>query len=341
MRTEKRNSFVPFAVAFAGMLVMVHTARAAASARVFAGAVRDASGGAAPRAALVIKNLATRSRITAPTNLVFPLTAARLEGSEPLPLGVQPISEPEHSVHVTAAALGAAWRLSLPERVLADANIILIDHHDAPVTWKGNAVKGLAAAGGKSPISFRVEARAADNGLTLLFRVENRGDETLHNVVGHVCLSHDHSEQPGGERFADPRHERTYVVTAQGLVNLQSLDRGGPPDGIRSHYLVVGASPISFFSTLPFWGKLSKVQVTEPWIAGTSVAGDWTVAIWWERAAELFQNSDQDNRCIHSDPAFGNLDPGRSVTIRGGLDLVHGTPQDALRIYHQERLNLK
>jgi hypothetical protein len=265
--------------------------------------------------------------------------AALLRDANPAQLKVEPVREPEHSVHVTAPQIGATWRLRFPERVLADPAILLVDHHDAPVTWTGTPAGGFSAAASASQIRFQADIEPAATGLALAFTIENRGSDTLRNVAGHICLSHDRAERKGNERFADTKWERSYIVSKGKLVNLNSIDRGGPPGGIRSHYLVAGAAPISFFPTQPFWGKLSQEHATEPWIAGTSVSGAWTVALWWEKATELFQNSDQSNRCIHSDPSFGDMKPGATVTVRGALDLVRGTPAEALRVYRRNRRN--
>lgn len=263
--------------------------------------------------------------------------AVLLQAANPTSLKVEPIPEPEHSVHVTAPDIGATWRLRIPERVLADPEMLLVDHHDSPVTWTTTQAGGFSAAASTARIRFQADIRPAATGLALAFTIENRSSQTLRNVVGHICLSHDRVEREGNERFADPKCERSYIVSKGKLANLNSIDRGGPPDGIRSHYLVAGATPISFFLTQPFWGKLSQDHATEPWIAGTSFSGAWTVALWWEKAAELFQNSDPRNRCIHSDPSFGDMKPGATVTVRGALDLVRGTPADALRLYRRER----
>lgn len=266
------------------------------------------------------------------------VSAALLPAAGRMPLKVEPVPEPERSVHVTSTEMGATWRLRFPQLIVADPEILLVDQRGLPAAWTSAQGTDFSAAASTNRIRFRSEIQPAATGLALALTIENTSPEILRNVAAHICLSHDRIEADGGgERFADPKHERTYIVSNRKLAGLNTIDRGGTPDGLRSHYLVSGGSPITYITTYPFWGRLSQAKADEPWIATTSVSGAWTVGFYWERAAELFQNSDAGNRCIHSSPAFGDLSPGQTATVRGGINLVRGTPVDALRIYRRER----
>jgi len=244
----------------------------------------------------------------------------------------------QRAVLLVAPELECRWRLRIPERVLADPSRLLVDHHGVPLRWRrlaGRGVQGTSSPDDKTPVLLQVRLEPMARGLALEMTIKNRSQEPLPHVVAHVCLSHDHGKnQP--LQFRDPEHRRTYLVTRRGLRCLAEFGVGQ-----RSHYRVEGEKPIGLFSNpqrgeYRFWGGgLAPAVATEPWIASTDATGQWTVAIFWDRAAELFHNGDRPNRCIHSDPAFGTLAPGQSVTRRGMILLLRGTPQEALELFRR------
>jgi len=152
--------------------------------------------------------------------------------------------------------------------------------------------------------------------------IRNKGPRTLHHVVGHVCLGH------LSEAFRDPRHDRTYIRHEGALLNLAETDRGTDP--IRAHYRVRRQKPIKIFDTPDnrFWGPLSPEFADDGLIVTRAADDRRLVALWFDPASELFQNSDEPNMCIHSDPVFGDLEPNQSVQVRGKLILFEGSLEE-------------
>ncbi len=249
-----------------------------------------------------------------------------------IPLGVE--NPQGRVVFVVAREPHCRWRLRVPERVLADPKQLLVDHHGVPLQWQWRKPKTLIGTStpGQAPVALRVEIRPQPWGLQLRMKVTNTSAQKLENVVAHVCLSHDYANGP--IRFRDPQAKRSFVVTSQGLRSLAQLGVG-----LRSHFRVQGQQPIGFFSSperpeYVFWGRGLRPQVVqEPWICGTDRSGRWSVSVFWDQAAEVFQNGDQPNRCIHSDPNFGDLEPGASAVRVGGVMLIRGDAHAALRAY--------
>lgn len=232
-----------------------------------------------------------------------------------------------------------AWRLRIPERMFSD-QAVLVGHDirqvHTPVRWdrQGDAWfyrrqnrEDLPSGTPRFPIEYRVGAEPAAEGIQLTLTVKNLGREVLHNVVGHICLGH------LKESFRDPRYERTYLRAGGRFLNLRETDRG--PDPIRAHYRVQRYRPIRLFATgrNPFWGPLSPEQADNGLILTRSQDGKGLVALWFEPASELFQNSDEANMCIHSDPVFGDLSPGSSATVTGRIVLFEGSLAEFERQY--------
>jgi len=151
--------------------------------------------------------------------------------------------------------------------------------------------------------------------------IKNTSERTLHNVTGHVCLGH--LKDP----FRDPEYERTFIRRQKKYLNLHQTQRGTNP--IRAHYLVKGQSPIKLFDNPVnrFWGPLSPEIADNGLILTQAREKTQLVALWFDPAAEVFQNSDESNMCIHSDPAFGDLKPGSSVEVKGRFILFKGNLQ--------------
>ena len=76
-----------------------------------------------------------------------------------------------------------------------------------------------------------------------------------------------------------------------------------------------------------------RVQADNGLILTQSRIRTHIVALWFEPASELFQNSDEPNMCIHSDPTFGDLTPGASVQVKGRLIIFNGTLNDFKNVF--------
>lgn len=251
--------------------------------------------------------------------------------AEDSPLSFTPEAEGRREVSVKSENEDFEWRLRIPERVFCDEGV-LVGHdifrvHER-VTWsrdKNNRLQfrrdNLADTARESypiRIEYALVIEPQSDGAKLHLTMKNIGKNTLHNVTGHICLGH------LSDPFRDPVYERTYIRADEKFLNLHETGRGSDP--IRAHYRIRNQPAIKIFDNPNnrFWGPLSPEQPDNGLILTQSKSGSRIVALWFDPASEVFQNSDEPNMCIHSDPTFGDLEPNESVTVTGRLILFGG-----------------
>lgn len=262
-------------------------------------------------------------------SLLVLLNASYLVAGSEDNFSFQPEEEGRREIWIFNEAKEILLRFRIPERMFCDEAILV--GHDirevyAPVEWEqdGNAwvykrtnPMDFPASQHDYPVEYAVRLEPVADGLSAQITVKNLGDTTLHNVVAHICLGH------RSDRFRDPGYERTFILSGGKFLNLKESHRGGDP--IRAHYAVKGNEPIQHFQReTQFWGPLSEEKADNGLILTQSLAGDEVVAFWFDPASELFQNSEERNMCIHSDPIFGDLKPGQAVTRQGQVIIFKG-----------------
>ncbi len=247
------------------------------------------------------------------------------------PLRFTPEAEGRRQVFIEAPDHDFRWRLRIPERVFCDEGVLV--GHDirgvhTPVQWirEENGVLVYRrhnrddTAREQLPLEIEYELRItpADFGAALSFTFKNVGKGTLHNLAGHVCLGH------RSPPFRDPEYQRSYIRHEDDFLNLGETGRGTNP--IRTHYRVKGHRAIKIFdnTTNRFWGPLAPEVADNGLILTRTEDGEYLVALWFDPGSELFHNCDDSNMCIHSDPTYGDLAPGASVTVEGRLILFEG-----------------
>ena len=256
-------------------------------------------------------------------------------GSEDSPFRFTPEAEGRRQVFIEAPGHDFRWRLRIPERVFCKEGVLV--GHDIrkvhkPVQWSREENGGLVYRRSNRDdtprenlareIEYELRITPASFGAELSFEFKNLGQETLHNLTGHVCLGH------RSPPFRDPEYQRSYIRRENDFLNLGETDRGSNP--IRTHYRIKNHQAIKIFNntTNRFWGPLSPEIADSGLILTRSAAGDYLVALWFDPAAELFHNCDDSNMCIHSDPTYGDLAPGASVTVEGRLILFEGSLEE-------------
>lgn len=251
--------------------------------------------------------------------------------SQLLPMTPEPDAEGRRQLHLTTSDGVLSWRLRFPERVFCDESILV--NHDihrvhTPIRWRkdGNGAFVFTRSNQEDsgrpvpdPIDYGVRVLPREHGCDLTLTIRNTGNRVLHNVVGHVCLGH------LSPSFRDPEYRQTYLRASGSFLNVAETDRGSNP--IRAHYVVDGFSPIRIFQNPAnrFWGPLSPQAADNGLVLTRSAKGDRLVALSFDPASEIFQNSDEPNMCIHSDPFFGDLEPRQTVSVDGRLVLFDGT----------------
>jgi hypothetical protein len=257
------------------------------------------------------------------------------DGTAPSPFMFTPEAEGRREMNVRTTDGKFEWRLRIPERVFCDEGVPV--GHDifrvhGPVTWtpEDKLEDGVTLAFDRDnledtprkavPISLSYGLRVLPKpyGAELVLTMKNTGAKPITNLTGHVCLGH----LTGA--FRDPNFERVFVRRGGAFLSLKETDRGKDP--IRAHYRVKDQLPIKVFDNPDnrFWGGLSREVVDDGLILTRSKDGERLVALWFENASEVFQNSDEPNMCIHSDPCFGDLAPGEMVERKGRLILFEG-----------------
>ena len=256
-------------------------------------------------------------------------------GSKGSPFKFTPEAEGRRQVFIEAVDHDFKWRLRIPERVFCDEGVLV--GHDiravhTPVQWTREENGVLVyrrsnrddTARGKQAreIEYELRITPASFGASLRLVFKNVGKETLHNLTGHVCLGH------RSPPFRDPEYQRSYIRREGDFLNLGETDRGSDP--IRTHYRIKDHQAIKIFdnTTNRFWGPLSPEIADSGLILTRSTEGDYLAALWFDPAAELFHNCDDSNMCIHSDPTYGDLAPGASVTVEGRLILFQGSLEE-------------
>ena len=251
--------------------------------------------------------------------------------AEKSPLKFKPDPDGRRQVWVETVDGTLRWRLRIPERAFCEGGVLV--NHDfrkvqTPIDWKQDDDGSLHYRRsnrddfGRDPragkIRYEVRIVPRSFGADISMSVQNTGEETLTNILGHICLGH------LSEPFRDPEYERQYIRSDGAYLNLNKTDRGSNP--IRTHYGVRGYRVIELFNRpdTPFWGTPSPELADNGMILTRSKDGTKLMALWFDPAGELFQNSDDSNMCIHSDPAYGDLAPGKSVNVEGRLILFDG-----------------
>lgn len=272
--------------------------------------------------------------------LILGLAACRAapEAERPSPIRVAADTTGRRQVRIETVDGAWKWRLRLPERVFCDEAILV--GHDfrrvfTPVEWRTGSDGSVsyrrknADDTDKKPavrVDYEVKVAPRPYGVEILLSFTNTGSRPLTNLTGHICLGH------LTDPFRDPGHERAYIRSGGRFVNLHETDRGENP--IRTHYGVKGKPVIKLFTTSTrFWGRLSSQEADNGLILTRSRDGKTLIALWFDPAGELFQNSDENNMCIHSDPHYGSLAPGERREVRGKLILFRGGLEDFERTY--------
>lgn len=258
--------------------------------------------------------------------------AAESKGS---PFSFTPEAEGRRQVFIKTVDHDFSWRLRIPERVFCDEGVLV--GHDiravhTPVQWIRGENGALSYRRSNRDdtsrqnlsrkIEYEVRIRPSTFGAQLRLTFKNVGEETLHNMTGHVCLGH------RSPPFRDPEYRRSYMRHEGEFLNLGGTGRGTNP--IRTHYRVEGHKAIKIFdnATNQFWGPLAPEIADSGLILTGSEDGEYLVALWFDPGSELFHNCDESNMCIHSDPNYGDLAPGASLAVDGRFILFKGSLEE-------------
>ena len=136
-----------------------------------------------------------------------------------------------------------------------------------------------------------------DAGMALELELTNNSKEAWHEVDANVCVS-----LAGAPQFADPAVERTFYSAADGMK--QVIRKG-------------------------------TYEWAHGFIAVAAKDGEATIAYGWHTGGKPHVG-DPGLACLHANPYYGSIDAGQSVTHRGVIYTMPGTPEDAYRRFLDE-----
>ena len=168
--------------------------------------------------------------------------------------------------------------------------------------------------------SFDGSARVLDDeeiGYQLTFRntgdlVWRAGESSL------ICLIS--GEVPA---FHDYQGHRTFVFACgRGFVDIDEIQEGRWAD----HRMWGGRIP----------SRAGDRPPVERLMVKTSEDGRYVLGIATDEAVGVSCNHQESMSCIHSNPLWGPLSPGKAKTVRGKIYLFKGTPDDVLGRYESD-----
>jgi len=156
------------------------------------------------------------------------------------------------------------------------------------------------------------------DGVRLVLTIENLSDRDYRDVGATVCLRF--STAPD---FYDLERKRTFYVSGGKVRTYEDAPITEPEGGACRFY----SPPKDYPADVSFIGIESK-------------DGSHTAATWWQGAVGASGNCHPATHCIHSNPGFGDIAAGQSVTREGRLYMMPGTREDAWARCRKDRAEI-
>lgn len=275
------------------------------------------------------------------TLIVLLCGAQTLLGAGGAPQDDLPVLKTDGSQYVIVRhkGLDAEWLLRLPEVIASDETYYMVWERIA-VQWKeyGNGEIGyewkpspewlhraqhyseIVRLPVRSGIGVAVRMRPSLKRIDLSIALTNLTDKPLQDVWSEGgCLA------AQSQRFFDDDASHTYIETARGLTQLSQTDRSR---NVRCRYAFEPkwyGTPI-FTNMEWFWGR-SAVRPTSAFVAALATDERGAVGLGWDHSRAIWQNSDNEHHCMHSEPYYGTLAPGQTVMRRGVILFGQSVPE--------------
>jgi len=172
----------------------------------------------------------------------------------------------------------------------------------------------------EKPGLLRLEGSVApiEHGIEMGLALTNLSDEDWRDVTAGVCV-----QFHAAPDFYDPERRRTFYPSGGRLRTFEGPCSEG--EGGRARFFGSGRDASSPHP--PADAGLIGIH---------SKDGRHVAATWWEGARHVGGNAHPATLCIHSDPVFGDIPAGASVSRRGRLYLMPGTPEDARERFQRD-----
>ena len=180
-----------------------------------------------------------------------------------------------------------------------------------------------------------------ENGLRLRYTLTNTSQETLKRVLLHNCIpttdapaffpgeTKSLSEGKGRVGRYMGIYNRTYLWSKGKSFNFAETESGR--NEIHPSFMREGSTPIKWE-----WWENGAETFDFPFIAVQSNDGKFTTALGFEAAEWASINAGDEKACYQLFPFFGDLEPGKSATVRGRFYMTPGTPEDALKQFKED-----
>ncbi len=203
----------------------------------------------------------------------------------------------------------------LPEGIFKDEKrefMFMLLREDVSCNYHRTDGDGVRYDFEKPGLRLQGATRPIQDGVEMEMTIDNLSEEVWGKVMPGVCLQF-HSAPD----FYDPERHNTFYVSG-GEIRFMDTDTGG------EHFYGPRMLPELF------------PPADIPLIGIRSHDGEHTVAMYWEGGESVWGNAHRATLCVHADPIFGKISPGESVTRKGRIYLMPGTPEDALARYREE-----
>jgi len=184
------------------------------------------------------------------------------------------------------------------------------------------------------PLCIQVRLKtASEHQLNLEASMHNLSERYYTYCWADMCLMFKYAP-----RYADKHGERCILHTVKGLVPANKWARNVRKDAwspVVQSYQVEGVNapyPYGVVQGLALWSA-SPEPVQSGCIMMARDDGKWHIGLGWDLVASVAHNPDDNHHCMHSDPWFGTVPPGGTVTRRGVILFIEGSAEDLLRHY--------
>jgi hypothetical protein len=194
-----------------------------------------------------------------------------------------------------------------------------VDHH-----WEWREDGTIGCTGPVAPgVAYTLDIVPRPETLQMRLAVENRGDKTLEDLYGLMCL-----DVRRNSMMYDATLERSYVESGGGAVPMSRTDVAGSYNRVMPAYFLQGTSDAEKWlpEMLSSYGwAISRTELDSPLAAVVSHDGSWVAGLWFTPCKMVLGNAKPVHHgCVHSEPAFGTLAPGRSASATGRLYIAQG-----------------
>ena len=190
-------------------------------------------------------------------------------------------------------------------------------------------------------IKLEFAGTVTKSGLQLRYTLTNTTEKTLRRVLLHTCIpttdapvffpgeTKSLAENKGRVGRYMGLYNRTYLWNKGKSFTFTETELG--KEEIHLSFMREGSKPLQWE-----WWINGPETYDYPFIAVQSKDAAFTTALGFEDGNWASINSGDERACYHLFPAFGDIEPGKSSTVRGIFYMMPGTSEDALKQFRKD-----